>query len=65
MHCEKTPAAKQCIMEAQTTMSVEVHQSHVLKGGSKHGRTVISTPEIPSPSPESQDKLDLYVESKK
>ena len=28
--CEKTPAAKECIIEAQTVMSMEVHHSHVL-----------------------------------
>ena len=36
---KKTSAAKQCIIEAQTTMSMEAHQSHVLKGGAKSGRT--------------------------
>ena len=41
-HSEKTQAAKQCIMEAQTAMSMEVHQSHVLNGGAKSRRTVIS-----------------------
>ena len=29
-------------------MSMEVHQSHVLKGGAKNGRTEIGIPEIPS-----------------
>ena len=32
-HREKTRAAKQCIVEAQTAMSMKVHRSHVLKGG--------------------------------
>ena len=32
-------------------MSMEVHQNHVLRGGAKSGRTVISLPEMPSPAP--------------
>ena len=47
-HREKTRAAKQYIIEAQAAMSMEVLQSHVLKGGAKSGKTVI--PEIPSPA---------------
>ena len=32
-HREKTQAAKQCIIEAQTAMSMrDVHQSHILNG---------------------------------
>ena len=45
LHGEKTPAAKQCIIEAQTTMSMEVHRR------AKCGRPVISIPKIPSPAP--------------
>ena len=47
-------AGKQCIIEAQTAMSMEVHQNHVLRDREKSGRTVGSISEIPSPSPESQ-----------
>ena len=49
---------------AGTPMSTEVHQSHVLNaGGGWGGRTVISIPEIPSPSPESQETLGLHGET--
>ena len=36
------------IIESQTAISMEVHQSHVLKGEAKGGRTIFSIPEIPS-----------------
>ena len=60
-HRKKTSAAKQCIIEAQTTVSTEVHRSQVLKGAGGGGgnKWQDSIPEIPSPSPESQEKLDL------
>ena len=38
-------------------MSMEVHQSHVLMGGAESGRTVISTPEIPSAVPNHRENL--------
>ena len=48
-HPEKIPAAKQCIIEAQTAMSMKVHQSHELKGGAKSGRTSVSLEYHPQP----------------
>ena len=38
-------------------MSMEAHQSHVLNGGAKSGRTGISIPEMPSPAPNHREKL--------
>ena len=50
---ERTPAAKQCIVEAQTAMSMEVHQNHARKGGATSGSRTI-------PAPKLQEKLDLH-----
>ena len=63
-HREKTHAAQQCVIEAQTPMSTAVHQTHVRNAGRGGGgwQQVISIPEIPSPSPESQNKLGLQRE---
>ena len=44
-------AATQCIKEAQTAMSMEMHQSHALNGGAERGRIVMGIPEIPSMAP--------------
>ena len=57
---KKTPAAKQCLIKAQTATSMEVH--HVLKGGGggPSGRTVISIPGMPSPTPKSKETLDSH-----
>ena len=38
-------------------MSMEVRQSHGLKGGATSGRTVISIPEIPAPAPNHRNNL--------
>ena len=46
--------AKQCI-EALTTKSAEVQQSHVLNTGANSGRPVISVIPPPPPPPEAQD----------
>ena len=48
---EKAQAAKQCINEPQTAMSMEVHQSHVLKGGVKVAGQSPALPDILSPAP--------------
>ena len=45
-------------------MSMEIHQTHVPKGGAKGGRTVISVPEIPSPAPNHRKNL-VFIDSQK
>ena len=60
---EKTQAARQCIIEAQTAMSMEVQHSHVLRGVAKGGRTVTSIPKIPSPAPTHRKNL-IFIDQK-
>ena len=45
-------------------MSVEVHQIDVQKGGAQTGRTVISTPGIPSPAPNHRKNL-IFTDGQK
>ena len=64
-HHEKTNAAKQCIIETQVAISMEVHRSHVLEGGAKSGRMSISIPEIPYPLPNDMETLVFTDDQKK
>ena len=66
----RTQAAKQCIIDAKTAMSMEVHQNHALREGGDSGRTAISVPGIPSPGPNpliftDNQKKDPQIPSKR
>ena len=51
--------------EAQTAMSMMVHQSHVLKGRPNSSRAVISIPEIPSAATNRRENLIFTTETRK
>ena len=53
------PFNRTSVQDLKRNMPLEVHHSHVLKGGAGSGRTVIS-PETPAPSPKSEGRLDLH-----
>ena len=56
-----TKGEKQCIIDAPDSRWTSVKMTYWRGGGgAKNRRTVISIPEIPSPSPEAQDKFDFH-----